>query len=422
MVLDRRTFLASLPVAAGAFALAGCTGGDSAPAGSGPVEGDTQNLNVCVASFGNNYDVQDMGWRWMMAACYAGIYRDVADEENGEQFILDGAERIDISDDQTVYTFHLRQDAKWSDGEPVTAHDYVYGWKRLVNPEYGYSYSWYIDNVVGVTEYKAGTGSADDIALVALDDYTFQVTLTEPDATFEAKLVATPLYPTRQDIAEAAGDQWGKDWSLCVYNGPFCMSELVEDNRMVWTKNPEYWDADNVKLESVTWNLIDEDSTAAGMFDNGELDVLQTSGDYSVQYAEKAEAGEIQRLVTDYPGTQWLVFDNKNGLLHSGASGNIIIPETIEQCVVIPQAATFEVQEKIFAYKVTDGIANPVEVTVTKVNGGKDYIVTSGLAFGDTIVAEGAGLLRAGTRVQAEQPTAAPQAAPEAEATATEAE
>ena len=211
MVLDRRTFLASLPVAAGAFALAGCTGGDSAPAGSGPVEGDTQNLNVCVASFGNNYDVQDMGWRWMMAACYAGIYRDVADEENGEQFILDGAERIDISDDQTVYTFHLRQDAKWSDGEPVTAHDYVYGWKRLVNPEYGYSYSWYIDNVVGVTEYKAGTGSADDIALVALDDYTFQVTLTEPDATFEAKLVATPLYPTRQDIAEAAGDQWGKD-------------------------------------------------------------------------------------------------------------------------------------------------------------------------------------------------------------------
>ncbi|OUO64541.1 peptide ABC transporter substrate-binding protein [Collinsella sp. An268] len=321
MVLDRRTFLASLPVAAGAFALAGCTGGDSAPAGSGPVEGDTQNLNVCVASFGNNYDVQDMGWRWMMAACYAGIYRDVADEENGEQFILDGAESIDISDDQTVYTFHLRQDAKWSDGEPVTAHDYVYGWKRLVNPEYGYSYSWYIDNVVGVTEYKAGTGSADDIALVALDDYTFQVTLTEPDATFEAKLVATPLYPTRQDIAEAAGDQWGKDWSLCVYNGPFCMSELVEDNRMVWTKNPEYWDADNVKLESVTWNLIDEDSTAAGMFDNGELDVLQTSGDYSVQYAEKAEAGEIQRLVTDYPGTQWLVFDNKNGG-KSGVIGN----------------------------------------------------------------------------------------------------
>ncbi len=141
MVLDRRTFLAAIPVAAGAVALAGCTGGETAQ-GSGAAEGDTQNLNVSVAAFGNNYDVQDMGWRWMMAACYAGIYRDIADEENGEQFVLDGAESVEISDDQKTYTFHLRQDAKWSDGQPVTANDYVYGWKRLVNPEYGYSYSW----------------------------------------------------------------------------------------------------------------------------------------------------------------------------------------------------------------------------------------------------------------------------------------
>ena len=141
-------------------------------------------------------------------------------------------------------------------------------------------------------------------------------------------------------------------------------------------------------------------------------------------YDEKGHIEAISGVIDQNTGSVSVkaVFDNKNGLLHSGASGNIIIPETIEQCVVIPQAATFEVQEKIFAYKVTDGIANPVEVTVTKVNGGKDYIVTSGLAFGDTIVAEGAGLLRAGTRVQAEQPTVAPQAAPEAEATATEAE
>lgn len=313
MVLDRRSFLAALS-AAGIVTLAGCSGdGDGDSQGSASSGSDTQNLNVCVAAFGNNYDVQDMGWRWMMAACYAGIYRDVANEADGEQFILDGAEKIEISDDQKTYTFHLRQDAKWSDGEPVTANDYVYGWKRLVNPEYGYSYSWYIDNVVGVAEYKAGTGSADDIQVVAVDDYTFQVTLTEPDATFEAKLVATPLYPTRQDIAEAAGDQWGKDWSLCVYNGPFCMSELIEDNKMVWTKNEHYWDADNVKLDSVTWNLIDQDATAAGMFDNGELDVLQTSGDYSTKYAGEAENGTIKRIVADYPGTQWLVFDNKNG-------------------------------------------------------------------------------------------------------------
>jgi oligopeptide transport system substrate-binding protein len=288
---------------------------------------DEQVLNVATSSFGNNYDVQDMGWRWMMAECYEGLYRNVADED-GEQFVLAGAESVDISEDGTVYTFHLREDAMWSDGVPVTAYDYEYGWKRLVTPEYSYSYATFIFNVVGAEEYFEGTGSIDDVMAVALDDYTFEVTLKEADPTFEAKLVATPLYPTRQDIAEAAGDQWGKDWTLCVYNGPFCMTELVEDNKMVWTKNPYYWDADNTHLETINWYVVSEDSTKATMFDNGELDVLQTSGDYITKYRSEAESGELQHVETDYPGTVGLVFNAKDGGL-SGIAGNTKIRKAI---------------------------------------------------------------------------------------------
>jgi oligopeptide transport system substrate-binding protein len=288
---------------------------------------DEQVLNVATSGFGNNYDVQDMGWRWMMAACYDGLYRNVADED-GEHFILAGAESVDISEDGTVYTFHLRENAMWSDGVPVTAHDYEYGWKRLVTPEYAYSYATFIFNVVGAQEYFEGTGSIDDVMAVAVDDYTFEVTLKEADPTFESKLVATPLYPTRQDIAEAAGDQWGKDWTLCVYNGPFCMTELVEDNKMVWTKNPYYWDADNTHLETINWYVVSEDSTKATMFDNGELDVLQTSGDYITKYRDEAESGELQHLVTDYPGTVGLVFNAKDGGL-SGVAGNTKIRKAI---------------------------------------------------------------------------------------------
>ena len=143
-----------------------------------------------------------------MAACYSGLYRNVADEE-GEHFVLDGAESVDVSEDGTVYTFHLRQDAKWSDGEPVTAHDYEYGWKRLLDPQYGYDYASFVFNIVGAEEYNSGSGSVDDVKAVALDDYTFEVTLKQADPTFEAKLVSTPLYPTREDIAEAAGDKKG---------------------------------------------------------------------------------------------------------------------------------------------------------------------------------------------------------------------
>ena len=273
---------------------------------------ENQVLNLRKTAFGNNYDVQDMGWRWMMAACYDGLYRNVADE-NGEHFILAGAESVDVSEDGTVYTYHLRENAKWSDGQPVTAHDYEYGWKRLLNPEYMYDYAFFIYNVVGAEEYNTGEGSADDVMAKAIDDYTFEVTLKIPDATFESKLVATPLYPTREDIAEAAGENWGKDWTLCVYNGPFCMSELVEDNKMVWTKNEYYWDAENVSLDTINWFLIQQDSTAVSMFDNGELDVLETSGDYSILYKEKAANGEVQLISTDYPGTVAFAFNFPTG-------------------------------------------------------------------------------------------------------------
>lgn len=323
---------------------AGCGGGDSSSStsegssaaddaataedsSSGSTEGDTQVLNIRTTSFGNNYDVQDMGWRWMMAACYSGLYRNVADEE-GEHFVLDGAESVDISEDGTVYTFHLRQDAKWSDGEPVTAHDYEYGWKRLLDPQYGYDYASFVFNIVGAEEYNSGSGSVDDVKAVALDDYTFEVTLKQADPTFEAKLVSTPLYPTREDIAEAAGDQWGKDWTLCVYNGPFCMTGLVEDNQMTWTKNEYYWDAENTHLDTINWYLVAEDSTAATMFDNGELDVLQTSGDYSRKYQSEAEAGNIQMITADYPGTVYLAFDHANGG-SSGLMGNVKIRKAL---------------------------------------------------------------------------------------------
>ena len=313
--------------------LAGC-GGDgetqvATAGGNGGTSG--QQLNLRAVGFGNNYDVQDMGWRWMMAECYEGLMRDVADE-NGDKFEFAGAESMDVSDDGLVYTFHLRENAKWSDGKPVTAHDYEYGWKRLLNPENAYDYASFIFNVVGAEEYYNGTGSVDDVAIKAVDDYTFEVTLKVADPTFQAKLVATPLYPTREDIAESAGDNWGKDWTLCVYNGPFAMTGLVEDNSMTWTKNEYYWNAENVKLDQINWYCVPENATAATMFDNGQLDVLDASGEYIAKYSQKAENGELQSMDVEYPGAGMLCFDHQNGGL-SGLMKNVNIRKAISYSI-----------------------------------------------------------------------------------------
>ena len=96
-------------------------------------------------------------------------------------------------------------------------------------------------------------------------------------------------------------------------------------------------------------------------------------------------------------------FPNKEGLLHSGGSGNVVLPTVYKECIVVPQAATFEIQDKIYVYKIVDGRASSSMIDVEKISDGKEYIVKKGLEPGDTIVAEGVGLLREGTPVAAKQ-------------------
>ncbi len=290
-----------------------------------------QELNLRAVGFGTNFDVQDMGWRWMMAECYEGLLRDVGGPD-GDKYLLAGAESIDVSDDGLTYTFNLRKNAKWSDGKPVTANDYKYGWTRLIDSSKGYSYAAFIFNVVGAEDYYNGKGSLDDVGIKAVDEYTFEVKLKVADPTFQSKLVATPLYPTRQDIAEAAGDNWGKDWKLCIYNGPYVLSELVEDNKMVWTKNTNYWDAENVKLEKVNWFAVPENATAVTMFDNGQLDVFDGSGDYIKKYDEQVKEGKIQSMTTQYPGTAMIAYELKNGG-KSGLMSNVNIRKAISYSI-----------------------------------------------------------------------------------------
>ena len=130
--------------------------------------------------------------------------------------------------------------------------------------------------------------------------------------------------------------------------------------------------------------------------------ILLQLNDRSV-YAQKGHIETISGVIDTSTGTVSLraVFPNKEGLLTSGGSGNVVIPVKKENCIVIPQTSTFEIQDKVFVYKVVDGKAQSTPVRVTRLNGGQEYIVEDGLAVGDVIVAEGVGLMREGTPVKA---------------------
>ena len=115
-------------------------------------------------------------------------------------------------------------------------------------------------------------------------------------------------------------------------------------------------------------------------------------------YEEKGTIATISGVVDASTGTVSVraAFSNKNGLLHSGSSGNVVVPSVYKDGIIIPRAATYEVQDKVFVYKVVDGKTHSTQISVERVDGGQDYIVTNGLAVGDEIVTEGVGLLQDG--------------------------
>lgn len=203
-------------------------------------------------------------------------------EDENSKIIPGTAEKYELSDDGTVYTFHLRDNAKWSDGKPVVAGDFVYAWKRALNPEVAAEYAYqlfYIKN--GAAYYnqeKIGdkVATAEDVGVKAIDDKTLEVTLESPVSYF-LSLAAFPTYfPVRQDIIEQNKEKWALKPDTYVSNGPFKMSEWKEKESITFVKNENYWDAENVKLKTLEVKLIDDQITYLNAFKSGEIDVIES--------------------------------------------------------------------------------------------------------------------------------------------------
>jgi len=184
-----------------------------------------------------------------------------------------GAESYEVSEDGTVYTVHLRKDATWSDGEPVTAQHYVDGIIRLLDPATAAEYAYVMYYIKGAEEFN--TGETDDpstVGVKALDDYTLEFTLTGPQAFFDSILAFFTTYPVRLDVIEEYGDLWTEPGNF-VGNGPYVLTEWAHEDHVVIEKNPNYHDADSVTIERVEYPIIVEDATALAAYERGELDV-----------------------------------------------------------------------------------------------------------------------------------------------------
>jgi len=177
----------------------------------------------------------------------------------------------------TTWTFHLRNDVYWVDQAAlplgtVTAHDVEYGIKRLLAPDTASEYAYVLYLIKGAEAYNTGVGSADDVGVVALDDVTVAITLTFPAGYFPSMAALWLCAPLPSAAIERHGDQW-TEAKYIQSNGPYLLGEWVHDDHLVLVKNPNYYDAANVKIDEVYCTMVNEASTAMAMYEAGDLDV-----------------------------------------------------------------------------------------------------------------------------------------------------
>lgn len=191
----------------------------------------------------------------------------------GSEVVNAAAEDISISDDQITYTIKLR-DAKWSNGDPVTAYDFEYAWKWVLNPENASEYASMLYPIKNAEAYNKGKAKVEDVGIKVEDDKTLVVTLEQPTPYFLEMLAFKTYFPVNKNVAEK-NPKWyteaGEDY---VTNGPFLLDSWNHNKDITLKKNPDYWDAANVALEKVNITMVESEQTATTMFDNGEIDFL----------------------------------------------------------------------------------------------------------------------------------------------------
>ena len=279
-------------VAVCGIVLAGCsTGGTSSTgessSGSGTAAAE-QIFNVVVQQEMPSADLSLATDTISFSALnnvYEGLYRLDADSKPEP---AGAAELAEVSEDGLTYKLKLREDAKWSNGEPVTAADYVFGWQRTVSAETGSEYAYLFAPVTNAEAITAGEKDASELGIKAVSDYELEITLTTPTPYFQYLLAFPSFFPQSQAVVEDNGDQYASTSDNAVYNGPFVLAGFDgpgTDTEWSYEKNDQYWDKETVKLDTINVSVVKESSTSLNLFQDGQADDIILTGELAQQMA-----------------------------------------------------------------------------------------------------------------------------------------
>lgn len=262
-------------------------------AGTHPVSGeklaDSQVFTYRVLDEHTSVDpqiVEDVNGSDIVRDLFEGLMNQDADG-----VLIPGvATGFTTNDEKNVYTFTLRDNAKWSDGKPVTAGDFVYAWRRLVNPETASPYSWFgeLMSIEGVAEIIKGDAKPETLGVKAIDDLTLEVTLSTSLPYFPLMTTHSSTFPAPAWAIEEHKAEWTKPENI-ISNGAYVLTEHVPNERLVRERNTQYWNNDATILEKVVVLVINDENTALTRFLAGELDRTEVP------------AGQFPRLKKEQP-------------------------------------------------------------------------------------------------------------------------
>jgi len=290
-------------------ALAGCSSSGDKKASSSSSNGNTigvkQEITVNAMSEPPSLDpalATDTTSGWIIDHTFEGLFTKDKDGKPVEGVAKD----VQTSADGKTYTFTLKDDAKWSDGSPVTAKDFEYEWKRVLNPQTGSAFAFYLYYIKGAEEYNKGKGPVENVGITAKDDKTLVVELTNPLGYFKELLTMWTFYPVKKELVEGNKD-WAANTEGYVSNGPFKLTEWKHDSQVVAEKNENYWGNKDVSLTKVTWKMVNDATTYYQMYKTNELDLIQTLPSDVV--AQEKSNKEFKN--TPYFGTYMYMFNVK---------------------------------------------------------------------------------------------------------------
>ncbi|HAP67182.1 MAG TPA: oligopeptide-binding protein oppA [Nitrospinae bacterium] len=211
------------------------------------------------------------------------------------------ASKWDVSGDGKIYTFYLRKDVFWTDGKPVTAYDFEYSWKRLLNPQTAAEYAYFLYDILNAYEYNSGKIKDPElVGIKAISPGVLEVRLKKPIVYFPSITTFMVTFPQRKDIIEKYGDRWTEPENI-ITNGPFKLTKWRHEYQLILKANEKYYNG-KPKVNTIKLFVVNERNTALTLYETGDLDMVSLPPEAIPSYREKSEYKNIPLLRGYYYG------------------------------------------------------------------------------------------------------------------------